>query len=166
MIYGNMVGTNNGGIGKSFVIKDENGNEAVAVMVEEETEFTATANDIREGVIAATDSGVTEGTKFIPSYNTWEGYQIALAGKEIKITGIMDCDYTKLQVLICAFNTSASKSVATEKVSINSRVYEVNSSVELSTVTVDKDSSTINLGVTNESNGLLVIRYFMYKEIY
>ena len=28
MIYGNIVGTNNGGIGKSFVIKDENGNEA------------------------------------------------------------------------------------------------------------------------------------------
>ena len=143
MIYGNIVGTNNGGIGKSFVIKDENGNEAVAVMVEEETEFTATANDIREGVVAATDSGVTEGTKYIPSYNTSEGIQIIPANQSLYIR-IKDYEYTKLQAVVCPFNSSMTNSVSTEKVVIEDNV-EVGANTCIDRATMG--ATTIHNGV-------------------
>ena len=48
--------------GDVFILVDEAGNEATAVYVEEATVFDATANDIRAGKIAATESGVTVGT--------------------------------------------------------------------------------------------------------
>ena len=165
MIYGNIVGTNNGGIGKSFVIKDENGNEAVAVMVEEETEFTATANDIREGVVAATDSGVTEGTKYIPSYNTSEGIQIIPANQSLYIR-IKDYEYTKLQAVVCPFNSSMTNSVSTEKVVIEDNVYEPHSTTIIAKVAINNDDGTIVLGIINDFGKPCLIRYFSYKEIY
>lgn len=61
MICGNLVG----GItayGKTFVIEDENGNEFTGVLVEEITVFNATAEDIKVGKVAASDSGVITGT--------------------------------------------------------------------------------------------------------
>ena len=54
--------------GGTFLLCDEAGTEVVAVVVGEETLFTATENDIRLGAVAATDKGVTTGEKFIPSY--------------------------------------------------------------------------------------------------
>ena len=61
MICGNLVG----GItayGKTFVIVDENGNELTGVLVDEMTIFDATADDIKLGKIAASDSGIVIGT--------------------------------------------------------------------------------------------------------
>ncbi len=60
-IYGNLVG-GIVGYGKTFVLVDENNNELTGVVVDEETIFTATAEDIKFGKIAATDSGVVTGT--------------------------------------------------------------------------------------------------------
>jgi hypothetical protein len=61
MISGNMVGTYSA-IGKTFILVDENGNEITGVVVDKETVFTATDNDVREGKVYASDDGVSVGT--------------------------------------------------------------------------------------------------------
>lgn len=46
----------------TLILVDENGVEVVAVMTDEEVDLTATANDIRLGVVAVTDEGIVTGT--------------------------------------------------------------------------------------------------------
>ena len=60
-IYGNLVGGITG-YGKTFILVDENNNELVGTVVEELTVFDATAEDIKLGKVAATDSGIVTGT--------------------------------------------------------------------------------------------------------
>ena len=60
-INGNLVG-GIVGYGKTFVIVDENNNELTGVVVDELTVFDATAEDIKQGKVAATDSGIVTGT--------------------------------------------------------------------------------------------------------
>lgn len=50
----------------AYILVDENGNEVTAVMVEAETDLTATANDIRLGTTAVTVDGITEGKLIVP----------------------------------------------------------------------------------------------------
>jgi hypothetical protein len=143
----------------TYILRDSEGNEMVGVLVENEVEFDATANDIRAGKIAATAEGVTTGTKEIPAYHTTEGMKVITAGSEFVITGLgRESAYTKLQALICA------NSLATEKVAVNNKVYAVGSTTVLAEVTVDSESQVINLGITNEATAPYVIRYFTYKE--
>ena len=61
IICGNLVG-GIVGYGKTFILVDENNNEFVGTVVEELTVFDATAEDIKLGKVAATDSGVVIGT--------------------------------------------------------------------------------------------------------
>lgn len=61
IICGNLVG----GIvacGKTFILVDENNNEIPAVVVDERMIFDATAEDLKFGKVAASDSGVITGT--------------------------------------------------------------------------------------------------------
>lgn len=162
MIYGNVIG--GAGQAKTYILQDEDGNEYPAVLVETKTVFDATANDIRLGKVAATDRGVTTGEKEIPAYHTTEGRKLVPAGGEFKITGLTHYAYTKLQVLICKYNTQLSNSVATEKVGIEDSVYAVGSTDVLSTITVEAAKKAINLGITNEGDAPRVIRYFTYRE--
>jgi hypothetical protein len=151
----------------TFILQDENGVEVVATAVSEEMVFDATENDIREGKTAATLNGVTVGTKVIPSYHTREGYRIITTNSQFAITQLEDLyDYSKLQAIICPYNNSIVESVAADKVAINEGVYAVNSTGLLATVTKDSETKSINLGITNESENLYVLRYFTYKEIY
>lgn len=154
---------------QSYILIDENGNEYPAVLVSEEVVFTATEDDIREGKVAATSSGVTVGTKVIPSYNTTEGFFVFSPGERLVIPFYDKralYDYTKFQAIICPFDVTARDSVAAEKVSINDKVYMVSSSVPLSTVSKDSTIKSIDLGIYNESDIDYVVRYFTYKEIY
>lgn len=61
VIYGNVVGGSSG-FGKTFLLEDENGNQLTGIVVDELTIFTATAEDIKLGKVAGTDSGVVTGT--------------------------------------------------------------------------------------------------------
>lgn len=149
---------------QTYILVDEAGNEISAVMVEEETVFTATANDIREGMVAATDDGVTVGTKEIPSYHTTEGVQGVPAGSAFSIVIKDRYDYTKLQAIICPYNTTLADSVAAEKVCIENNVYSVGDVTPLATVYINQDTSSIELGITNDGSTPFVIRYFTYKE--
>lgn len=152
----------------TVLLVDDEGNEVAATYLEEEVVFTATENDIREGAVAVTDKGITKGTKFIPSYNTVEGTKMIPSGKEMEIllpTRDM-YDYTKFQAISCMYNTSLANSVASEKVAINDKVYEVRSTSELSSISKDGSTKKIKFGIINNTGAPVIIRYITYKEIY
>jgi hypothetical protein len=153
----------------TFILEDENGYEVVAVLVDEETVFDATPNDIRIGKVAVTDEGVTVGEKVIPSYNTLVGTRVVPDGGKLYIPNInvnvAYHDYTKLQTMVCKYNQSISKSVSTEKVSINDTVYNVQSIEPISAITKNYTDRLIDLGVNNDLGIPCIIRYFTYKEM-
>lgn len=152
----------------TYLFVDEAGNEVVGVLVEEKEVFTATPNDIRMGAVAATESGVTVGEKLIPSYLTCQGSKVIMPEKAFDITNLNtndEYDYTKLQVIICVYNSSLSKSVAAEMISIDNSVYNVRSTESISAVNKNHETKSIELGVVNTFGTPCVIRYFMYKEI-
>lgn len=60
-IIGNMVGCYSP-MGKTFIIVDENNNEITGIVVDQQTVFTAKAEDIVAGKIAGTEDGVVVGT--------------------------------------------------------------------------------------------------------
>lgn len=165
MIVGNTVG----GIPlmKSFILETEDGKEIPAVLTDQEVVFNATPNDIREGKVAATDTGVTIGEKYIPSYHTTEGYRVISPNHkfEIPLKSLNLYEYTKLQVIICPYNGSLSESVSAEKVSIEGKVYNVNSNKSISNVATDNLKQSIDLGITNSTDTPSILRYFTYKEI-
>ena len=169
LISGNMVGSYSQ-IGKTFTIRDESGLECTAVIVDQETVFTATDNDVREGLVYASDSGVSTGSKFIPPYNTISGKRIIPIGSVCKIP-ITDenalglYDYTAFQCVVCAWNSDMANSVSAEKVVIEDVVYSVQSTVAETNVVKNSENQAIELGFTNNSDNIYVLRYFMYKEI-
>lgn len=148
-----------------YILVDESGTEYPAVVVDEETIFDATANDIREGKVAATEDGVIVGTKEIPAYITTEGTQLIRAGSPMIINpGERKYDYTKLLATICAYNTTLANSVAVYKTCISGNVYNVSSTEVISKITIDHEAKNINLGLINDGTGRMVIRYITYKE--
>lgn len=167
-IIGNAIGTYSP-MGKTFTLVDENGTEITGVVVDQEIILTAGDNDVREGMVYASDTGVSTGTKNIPTYHTYEGYKVVPAGSEFKFVltaSDLDLyDYTKLQCIICLYNTSMANSVSANKVVIDSKVYEVNSTTALATVIKDSSEKAINLGITNNDSKPCIIRFFTYKEI-
>lgn len=149
----------------TYILVDEDGNEYPAVYVDNEVVFTATANDIRIGKVAATDTGVTEGTKEIPAYHTYDGFRVIPSGDNYYIPHDK-YDYTNLQSIICAYNTTVSNSVAAIKIVIEDNVYDPGSTDSISVVTKDDENSRVDLGISNDSGGICILRYIMYKEIY
>ena len=152
----------------TYILVTQDGQEIPAAVVKELTVFDATANDIREGKIAATETGVTVGTKFIPSYQTTQGVKIIMPDSPLSIVNLIGedtYDYTKLQTIICLYNTELSNSVAAEMVSIDDSVYYVQSSEPVSSVTKNTEAKSIELNVSNTFGKPCVIRYFTYKEI-
>lgn len=147
----------------TYILVDEDGNEVPAVYVDSETVLTATPNDIRIGTTAVTDTGVTEGEKEIPAYHTEQGYRVIMPGSPVRHIG-KHYDYTKLQAVLCLFNTSVSDSVATEKVVINDNVYSANSTVPIADVTINNIDGAIEFGITNDTTKPQILRYFYYKE--
>ena len=100
IIYGTPVGGS--ALPKSYVLETEDGVQLVGVLVGEETVMTATANDIRKGKIAATENGIIEGEKNIPSYETTQSNYMIFSGENysIPLEGTDKYDYTKFQAVI------------------------------------------------------------------
>lgn len=164
MIYGNFVGGM--GIERTYIIVDDNGNEITAVDTDDENVMLdATPNDIRLGTAAATSDGYTPGEKYIPSYNTEEGRLIFKPGQPLRIDMFSDqCQFTKLQAIICEFNTSIDDSISAVMVSIDGKVYLSGTSENLATVVVDLEKQSIDLSIVNDTDKDVVLRYFTYKE--
>lgn len=149
----------------TYILVDEEGNEISAVYVDSEVVLDATDNDVRKGATYVSDTGVSTGTKVIPSYNTHQGYRIIMPGSKFAHSG-EHYDYTKMQAIICSFNTKVSDSVSAEKVSLNNFVYNVNSIDSISTVTINTTNENIDFGISNDTDAMKVLWYFYYKEIY
>ena len=164
-IYGNPVG---GALNaKTFMLEVNGGKtEIAATVVGEQTVFDATENDVRKGMTFASSNGVKVGTKHIPAYETCEGYRLIKANEDFKIELVaFDLyNYTKLQCIICPYNTSIASSVSAEKVVLDDNVYPTNSTTVLANVTKDTVNKTINLGIPNDSSTQYVIRFFTYRE--
>lgn len=166
MISGNMVGSYSQ-MGKTFIIQDENGNEITAVVTDQEQIFTATDNDVREGMTYASDSGISTGSKDIPAYRTTAGYVTVFPDEDFAIYSLArnsKYDYTELQCIITLFNTTVSDSVAAEKIVVENAVYNVGDTIKLADVVKDTNGKLINLNITNNSENTYLIRYFTYKE--
>lgn len=163
--FGEFIGMASPDEDGTYILVTSDGQEIPAVLVDELTVFDATENDIREGKTAATDGGVTLGTKIIPSYHTREGKRLVPDGTDFILPAI-DYDYTKLQAIICPFDTSPDNSVLAEKVAIEDNVYNALSTDVLAEVKKDATYARVDLGITNNSGKSYIIRYFMYKEIY
>lgn len=151
-----------------YILRDSKGNERVGVLVDVETVLDATPNDIRKGITAVTEKGITIGEKVIPGYNTHEGVMFIRPGAkfEIRLVNENQYDYTLLQCLICDFNTNLDDSVSTNKVVIGDNVYKVESVDAIATVIRDHDARSINLGIINDTDKIKILRYFTCKEIY
>ena len=165
-IVGNMAGSYSQ-LGKTFVIVDENNNELTGVVVSQEQIFTATDNDVREGSVYASDSGVSTGTKVIPAYRTSAGCILVQPNGNFSITNLSqnnNFDYTKLQCIITLFDTNISSSVLAEKVIIDDAVYNVGSNAKISDVVKNSENKSIDLNITNDSENYYLIRFFTYKE--
>lgn len=149
----------------TFIFVDKDGNEYPAIYVDSEVKFTATENDIRLGKTAITGDGVVTGTKDIPNYRAQEGVVEIEPDSALDIFMFSDmCQYTVLQSIICRYNTSIDDSVSAEKVVIGNKVYNTGSVDTLANVTVDTDTQAVKLGLTNDSDESLVIRYMIIKE--
>lgn len=153
---------------KTIVLEDENGNKVVAVLVDQEVDFTATPNDIREGMVAATDDGVTIGEKFIPSYLVSEGAKYIPPDSEffLKLPDNDMYEYTKIQAVICPYNISVEDSLYCEKVVMEDALYNVLNMISVSTLSLDSVEKAIKFGITNLTELPYIIRYFTYKEVY
>jgi len=151
---------------ETYILVDENGNEYPAVMTAKEVILTAdAATDIRKGTVAVTDKGVVTGEKEIPAYHVTQGSRAIPDGRNCEIN-VQNYEYTKLQAVMCLFNTDSSNSVAADRVVIDSKVYPVQSTIAEASVTTKSDPGSIDFGITNTSGKPYLIRYFSYKEIY
>ena len=159
-IIGNMAGCYSP-MGKTFIIEDENGNEITGVVTEQEQIFTATDNDVREGMVYASDNGVSTGTKNIPGYHTRYGYKFALPGSEVKIS-VPEYNYNNLFVTITTYDSSVDGSLSSTYVAIDGRMYVAGSATKISDITVDTVNEQINLGMTVTEKS--VVRYLVTKE--
>ena len=166
MISGNMVGSYSQ-MGKTFVLVDADGNEITGVVVDQETVFTAGDNDVREGMVYASDDGVSTGTKDIPIYRTHAGVYTVLPGDNfsIPLSKYKQYDYTVFQCMISLVNfNDIGNSVETNRISINNCVYEVNSTIKLADVSKNSDTQSIDLNIINNSENYYLIYYFTYRE--
>ena len=164
-ISGNLVGSYSS-LGKTFILVDEEGNEITGVCVDNPVVFTAGDNDVREGMVYASDSGVSTGTKDIPAYRTEQGIYMVFSGEDFVMMFSDDYDtydYTELQCIIAPFNTNLEDSVASDRIVLNNMVYPTNSSVPLSSVSKDNDNKLIKFNITNNTNQDYLIHYFTYR---
>lgn len=163
-IVGNMVGCYSP-MGKTFIIQDSDGNEITGVVTGEETVFTATADDIKIGKIAATDEGIVEGTD-TKTYRTCMKNLLILPGEDysIPLSDYNRYDYTGFNAMIAKFNNTIADSTAVEKVVLNDCVYNVSSTNVLSNITKNQETKSIDLNITNNTDDTYLIYIATYKE--
>ena len=162
-IAGNLVGSYSQ-IGKTFIIEDSDGNEIAGVVVDQETVFTATDNDVREGYVYAGDHGVSIGTKIIPNYHTTMGTNTIAPGEAFAIHD-ENYDYDFMQVVICSYRTSLADSVEATMIVIDDYVYMVGSTEPVARIEKDHENKQINLNIINNTGNSQIIRYMLVKEI-
>ena len=166
-IYGNMVGSSGGMLGKTVEIISDDGVDLMGVVVDQETVLTAVASkDIREGTTAVTNEGLVIGSKRIPAYETTQGFRLIDPGAAFTIEQLEydKYNYTQLQCMIAPLNTSVSDSCAVDKIAINNAVFNTGSANKIADVTKNLETKSIDLNITNTSSNTYIIYFFTYKE--
>lgn len=162
-----ILGNATGGFGmpRSFVVVDGDGNEFIAVSVENVTVFDATPMDVRVNKTFASDNGVQVGENTI-TYRTTQQMYLVFPGEPFSI--VLDkydkYNYTSLQCIIAKYNLDTGSNVEANKVVLFDNVYEVNSSDVVSSVTKNTILKSIDLNITNDTEDIYVIHLFTYKE--
>lgn len=164
-IYGNMVGSSGGTLGKTIEIISDDGTDLMGVVVDQEQILDAKPSDVKIGKKVVSDSGLIEGTNTI-NYRTIAGSCLVLPGQNFSIPLKMynQYDYTNFQGIIVLFNSDYSDSVETMAITINDSVFSVETSEKLSNITKNEDIKSIDLNITNDSANIYSIRYFTYHE--
>ena len=165
-IIGNMVGGS--APLKTVILTDESGNEvATGVVVDQEVVFTATDNDVREGMVYASDSGVSTGTKDIPIYRTRAGMELIPPNSDFSISmpKYNGYDYTVFQCMISLADLdNIDNSVSTSMIALNDGIYEVNSTNKIANISKNTSMQSIDFNITNDSDDHYVVHYFTYRE--
>ena len=162
VIYGNVVGGGTAPL-KTLIIDDGSGNEIVGIVTESIQVFDATPADVRINKTFVSDNGIETGENTI-TYRTEQGFQLVRPNKDfiLPLSEYNKYNYTELQCMIAPFNTTVEDSVAVDKVVLKNSVFAVNSIEQLSVVTKDNNSKSINLNITNTSEKIYCIYYFTY----
>ena len=163
-IMGNVVGGAST-LGKTLILEGEDGTQIVGVITEQESVFNAKPSDVRIGKKVVTDSGVIEGTNTL-TYRTRQSTRLIRPGDDysIPLSDYNLYDFTKLQCIIVTKNTSLSDSFAAEKIVLDDGVYQVGSVEQISTVTKNIETKSIDLNLINDTDETKYIRYFTYKD--
>ena len=144
-----------------YIIVDEAGNQLNATFTEQAVIADATANDIRIGKTAITESGLITGTKEIPVYYSNYGYKLLSANKEATLF-LPRYNYKNLLVTISTYNTSREQSLNVTYISIDNGMYAIGNNTKLSDITIDEEKQQIKFGITvNEKS---ILRYFVITE--
>lgn len=166
VIYGNPVG---GALNaKTYELQYNGGTTPImAVVVDEEKVFDATANDVRTGKKFATNSGVVVGTKDIPAYETRSSSWLIRPNEDfvIPFSDKDRYDYTKIQCIIVEFKKNYDNTVVAKYFTIDDNLFSTETFNKVSTLTKDSDTKSINFNITNNSDNIYEIMYFTYKEI-
>ena len=165
IIYGNAIGASGGVIGQTVEIICDDGTELMGVVTEKEELLDAKPSDVRVGKKVVSDSGIIEGTNTI-TYRTTQGCQMIKPGDSysIPLSEYNKYDFNKLQCIIFSKNTNLSNSFVAEKIVVEYGVYQVGSSEQISTVTKNSDTKSIDLNLINDTNETKYIRFFTYKD--
>ena len=164
-IYGNMIGSSGGILGKTVEIISDDGVDLIGVVVDQEQVLDAKPSDVRIGKKVVSDSGIIEGTNTI-NYRTQSGSRLIKPGQSfsIPLTMYNQYDYTKFQGIIVLFNSDYSDSAETMAITINDSVFSATNYNKLSDITKNIDTKSIDLNITNNSDNIYSIRYFTYRE--
>ena len=164
-IYGNMIGSSGGILGKTVEIISDDGVDLIGVVVDQEQVLDAKPSDVRIGKKVVSDNGIIEGTNTI-NYRTQSGSRLIKPGQSfsIPLTMYNQYDYTKFQGIIVLFNSDYSDSAETMAITINDSVFSATNYNKLSDITKNIDTKSIDLNITNNSNNIYSIRYFTYRE--
>ena len=165
MISGNMVGMYST-IGKTLLFVDESGNEVTGVVTENMQMFDATPADVRINKTFVSDNGIGIGENTI-TYRTSEGSEYILPGLKFCVSDLgtyNEYNYTKLQCIIAKYSSNQNERASAEKIVLNDSVYNVGSSVVLSTVTKNADDKSIDLNIVNNTEDIYIIYFFTYAQ--
>ena len=164
MISGNMVGTYSQ-IGKTLILIDEDGYEIPGVIVDQETLFNVTVEDVKLGKTFAGSEGVQIGVD-TRTYRATHGNKFIFPGESFSIVleQYDQYDYTQFQAMIAVYNTSITDSVSTDKIALYNAVYNTSSNSKLADITKNATLKSIDLNIVNDTDNTYVIHYNTYKE--
>ena len=162
-----VYGCPSGGFGmpKLIEIADGNGNTFIGAVTDSEVALDATRADVKVGKMFAANEGIQEGED-TKTYRTTHASCLVLPGESFTIP--LDkydiYNYTKFQAMIAEFNTTQIDSISVNKIVLNDKVYNTNSTVKLSDITKNSSTKSVDLNITNSTDKAYVIHYNTYKE--